>query len=158
MTGKFVRIFGSGPAGLAISLVLLGLAAWINARLDPPPLVGDARVRVSILVLSILLTAALVGWSLKSLPAGDRGNRLCTDGAFRHVRHPLYAAFLWVFDFGLAIYLDSWVFVLWAVLLHPVWHFIVRYEEDLMTGYFGEAYREYERRTGRFLPKFESRP
>ncbi|NIM49666.1 MAG: hypothetical protein GTO22_10510 [Gemmatimonadales bacterium] len=156
-TTRFAKIFGSGPIGLAISLILLLVAFWINKRIDPPPILDDQLVRSSILLLSILITMALVVWSLKSLPGRDRGNRLCTDGAFKYVRHPLYAAFLSVFNFGLAIYLNSYVFVLWAVILHPVWHYAIRYEERLMIEIFGNQYVEYQKKTGRFLPKLSFR-
>ncbi|UCG88022.1 MAG: isoprenylcysteine carboxylmethyltransferase family protein [Gemmatimonadota bacterium] len=155
---RFAKIFGSGPIGLAISLILLLLAFWINKRLDPPPILGDQLVRSSILLVSILMTIALVVWSLKSLPASDRGNRLCTDGAFKYVRHPLYAAFLSVFNIGLAVYLNSYVFVLWTVILHPIWHYAIRYEERLMIEIFGNQYLEYQRKTGRFLPKLTFKP
>lgn len=150
---RFAKIFGSGPVGLAGSLVLLLAAIWLNRRIDLPPISGSRLVRGSIFIGSIVATVALVAWSLKSLPAHDRGNRLCTGGAFKYVRHPLYAAFLSVFNFGLAIYLDSYVFVLWAVLLHPLWHWAVRYEERLMSEIFKNEYAEYQKRTGRFFPK-----
>lgn len=154
---RFAKIFGSGPVGLAVSLVLLLVAVWIDQRIDSPPVTGDVHVRRSVLLLSILITSALVVWSLKSLPARDRGNRLRTDGAFKYVRHPLYAAFLSVFNFGLAVYLNSYVFVLWAVVLHPIWHYAVRYEERLMVEIFGAQYVEYQKNTGRFLPKLTFR-
>lgn len=93
-----------------------------------------------------------------SLPARDRGKRLHTGGAFQYVRHPLYAAFLSVFDLGLAFYLNSYVFVLWAVILHPVWHWAIRYEEELMIEIFGDQYLDYQNNTGRFLPKLPPRP
>ncbi len=157
-TTRFAKIFGSGPIGLAISLILLLVAVWIDNRIDPPPILGDQLVRSSILLLSILITIALVVWSLVSLPAGDRGNRLRTDGAFKYVRHPLYAAFLSVFNFGLAVYLNSYVFVLWAVILHPIWHYAIRYEERLMVEIFGNQYLEYQKKTGRFLPKLSFGP
>lgn len=154
---SFAKIFGSGPVGLTVSLILLLLAFWINERVEPPPILDDRLVRNSILLVSLLITIAVVIWSLKSLPGRDRGNRLCTDGAFKYVRHPLYAAFLSVFNFGLAIFLNSYVFVLWAVILHPVWHYAIRYEERLMVEIFGDEYVEYQRKTGRFLPKLSFR-
>ena len=106
-----------------------------------------------ILAVSVLVTVALVVWSVKSLPASDRGIQLCTDGPFRHVRHPLYAAFQSVFNFGLAIYLNSYVFVAWAALLHPLWHRVIRYEERLMIEIFGDEHADYRKTTGRFVPR-----
>ena len=154
---RSAKIFGSGPIGLAGSLILLLAASWLDAKIQPPPLLDSQPVRSAILIGAALITAALVLWSLRSLPAHDRGNRLCTDGAFKYVRHPLYGAFLSVFNFGLAIYLNSYIFISWAILLHPLWHWAVRYEERLMTEIFGDEYAEYQQRTGRFVPKLRSR-
>lgn len=149
---RLAKIFGSGPAGLLISLALLFIAFLADKRLDAPPLLKNQLLRSLLFLISILITLAVIVWSIRSLPASERGNKLSTRGAFKYVRHPLYAAFLSVFNFGLAIYLNSYVFIIWAVLLHPVWHFVVRYEERLMVGLFGEAYLEYQKKTGRFLP------
>jgi protein-S-isoprenylcysteine O-methyltransferase Ste14 len=150
---NFQRIFGSGPAGLVISLVLLFLAGWINTQFDLPSLSENRFLLNTLFMATGLVTLAIIVWSFKSLPAADRGNKLCTSGAFRYVRHPLYAAFLSVFNFGLAIWLNSYVFVLWALLLHPVWHYLVRDEEQMMIDTFGEPYIEYQKKTGRFFPR-----
>jgi hypothetical protein len=55
------------------------------------------------------------------------------------MRHPLCAAFLSMFNFGLAIHLNGYIYILWAVLLHPVWHYVIRYEEQLMIDTFGKS-------------------
>ncbi|MCE5249907.1 isoprenylcysteine carboxylmethyltransferase family protein [bacterium] len=150
---RFDKLFGSGPAGLLISLVLLFIAGWLDRRFDLPPISESGFLLNSVFAVSCLLTLVVIVWSVKSLPTADRGSRLCTSGAFRYMRHPLYAAFLSVFDFGLAIFLNSYIFVLWAILLHPVWHYVIRYEERLMIDIFGETYIEYEKKTGRFFPR-----
>ncbi|MDD5427614.1 MAG: isoprenylcysteine carboxylmethyltransferase family protein [Candidatus Omnitrophica bacterium] len=147
------KVFGSGPVGLSISLVLFFIASWLNKQINPPPLSNNQSLLNLIFIISILMTLAVIVWSVKSLPASERGNKLCVTGAFKYVRHPLYAAFLSIFDFGLAIYLNSYIFILWAVLLHPICHYVVRYEERLMIDIFGEAYLDYQKKTGRFFPR-----
>ncbi len=151
------KIFGSGPAGLLVSLALLFVAYQANERLDPPALSESRLFRSSVLLVSGVATLALIIWSARSLPASERGNKLSTRGAFRYVRHPLYAAFLSVFNFGLAVYLNSFIFILWALLLHPIWHYVIRYEETLMVQLFGRSYVDYQRRTGRFFPRLARR-
>ena len=87
------------------------------------------------------------------MPSRERGNILSTRGAYKYVRHPLYAAFLSIFDFGLAVYLNSYIFIAWAIILHPVWHYIIRYEERPLVNIFGQVYVDYQERTGRFFPR-----
>jgi protein-S-isoprenylcysteine O-methyltransferase Ste14 len=81
------------------------------------------------------------------------GSRLCTRGPFRFVRHPMYAAWISLIVPGVVLILNRWVGVLWLAALHPLWHGLVRREEHTMEGLFGEAYRRYAARTGRFLPR-----
>jgi len=150
---RLSKIFGSGPAGLLISLVLFFIANWLNKRINPPPLSNNQFILNAIFFISILMMLVVIVWSVKSLPVADRGGKLCTTGVFKYVRHPLYAAFLSIFNFGLAAYLNSYIFILWAVLLHPICHYVVKHEERLMIDVFGDAYLEYQKKTGRFFPK-----
>ena len=46
--------------------------------------------------------------------------------------------------------------VCWLVALHLVWHQFVGREEKMMANLFGDDYREYADRTGRFIPRIVS--
>jgi len=75
---------------------------------------------------------------------------LVTDGPFALVRHPLYGGLLLAIV-GSAIGQS----VLWVVpltLYGPGFVLSARREEDLLTGRFTERYRDYMRRTKRFVP------
>jgi protein-S-isoprenylcysteine O-methyltransferase Ste14 len=151
---NFQRIFGTGPRGLIISVVLLLLSFWVNPILNIPEIHGNNTIGVSVFGVAIILTILLIVWSAKSLNPSQRGRELVTSGAFRFFRHPLYAAFLTFFNFGLAIYLDNYIFIFWAILQHFVWHVNVAKEEKMISGIFPQTYDEYCKRTGRFFPRF----
>lgn len=157
LPSKFHIIFGSGPTGLVVSIILFIVAFVLSRRVPLPLLLGNRGLLDLIFAAACLLTLAIIIWSVRSLPPADRGRKLCTSGAFRYLRHPLYAAFLSVFNFGLAIYLNSWIMIFWAVILHPLWHIIVRGEEEIMIDLFGDEYRDYQKKTGRFLPRLTGR-
>jgi protein-S-isoprenylcysteine O-methyltransferase Ste14 len=149
----YQRLFGSGPLGLAASIGLLLLCvvaerSGIGGRVHSQRMLGLVALGVA-----TALTLATAVWSFVSLPVRDRGTSLITRGAFRYVRHPLYAAFLTFFNPGLALYLDNWLFVAWAVALHPLWHALIAGEEALLTKQFGAEYTAYAQRTGRFVPR-----
>ncbi len=57
-------------------------------------------------------------------------------------------------DPGIALMFNSWIILLWPVLLYPIWSLLVRKEEMMMTEVFGEEYTRYAARTGRFFPRF----
>ena len=77
--------------------------------------------------------------------------RIVTDGAYRWVRNPMYLGHL-IFFAGLALVLQSWIGA--AVLaFHVVWFDArVRADERHLEALFGEPYREYRRRSKRWIP------
>jgi protein-S-isoprenylcysteine O-methyltransferase Ste14 len=152
---KLAKLLGAGPRGGALSLLLLALAFYLEKPLGLPR-ISDHRAALNIAFGCLSAAAlALFVWSFVALPASGRGSTLCTRGPYRYVRHPAYAAFLSVFNFGLALFLNDYIYLGWALLLHPLWHFAVRSEERFMESIFGDEYREYARRTGRFVPRIK---
>lgn len=149
---KYQKIFGAGPRGFVMSAGLFALLLWKKDALGLPSISDHYDIRLAILLFSIVVTIVVVVWSLKSLPPASRGEVLVKEGAFALFRHPLYGAFLSFFNFGLAIYLNNYVFVIWAIVLHPLWHWNIKYEENLMISKFGEEYIDYMKTVSRFFP------
>jgi len=79
---------------------------------------------------------------------------LVTDGVFRYIRHPIYAAHgLW--GIAQALLLQNWIAGLsMLVFFLPFYRVRVPNEEKMMLEHFGEQYREYMNKTGRVIPKF----
>lgn len=151
---NFNRIFGSGPKGLLISLALLYLSFYLRDFFNTPKIFsGHVFARQSIFWILTIISIAVIVWSLVSLNPKLRGKTLVTTGALKYFRHPLYAAFLSFFDFGLAILLNNWIFVVWAVILHPIWHLLIAEEEKALKSVFPGEYEKYCENTGRFFPK-----
>ena len=152
---NFNRIFGSGPIGLIISLILFFLAVYLKNLLNIPEIFNNYNIlRLSIFIFFTITSIIIIVWSLISLNPKVRGRTLITSGALKYFRHPLYAAFLTFFNFGLAILLNNWIFIIWAFLLHPIWHLLIIKEEKDLKNIFPNEYEEYCKNTGRFFPKF----
>ena len=108
------------------------------------------------------LWGALVVWTFHNLGPNltdtvvtRRGHTLVTTGPYRFVRHPFYLAF------GLAIVAGSLVAANWFLLFAGSlpFGFIVartRIEEEKLIERFGDEYRRYMQRVGRFLPRLRS--
>jgi protein-S-isoprenylcysteine O-methyltransferase Ste14 len=78
---------------------------------------------------------------------------LVTIGPYKRIRHPLYAAmFTWAIS--LALVTANWIFV--AVTVATIAGTMARVpkEEQMMLDAFGEEYKEYMRRTGRYFPRW----
>lgn len=80
------------------------------------------------------------------------GHRLVTTGTYARIRHPLYTAMA-VWAAGFALVTANWIFIAFAVLTPILFFLRVPREEKMMLDQFGEEYRKYMKRTGRFLPK-----
>lgn len=103
-------------------------------------------------------------WIHRALGQNFSGNlhvqtdhQLVTAGPYRWVRHPMYVVF---YGLALAFFLltANWFIGLsWFVVLTLVMLSRVRREETVMLERFGDRYREYAARTGRFLPRLRDR-
>lgn len=82
-------------------------------------------------------------------------HELVTHGPYRWVRHPLYTtASLGIFALGLVA--ANWFMLLMILLIMMMLPALAAKEEAQLIEKFGNAYREYMQRTGRFLPRLNS--
>ncbi len=107
-----------------------------------------------------LVNVGLIYWLFTSIQAGitpvsatRKNHQLVTHGIYRWVRHPLYTvgSSLYI-SFGLMS--DNWFIILLAVLAFVAMAIRTPKEEENLIEKFGDEYREYMKRTGKFLPKF----
>jgi protein-S-isoprenylcysteine O-methyltransferase Ste14 len=80
---------------------------------------------------------------------------LVTDGPYRFIRHPMYAA-IFLIGIGASLLSANWIVAL-SYMLPVTCMYLVRAsdEEKMMIEQFGDEYREYMRRTGRLIPKLK---
>jgi protein-S-isoprenylcysteine O-methyltransferase Ste14 len=80
--------------------------------------------------------------------------QLVTSGIYRITRHPIYTA-MWLMSIAQALLLQNWIAGVGGLLVYlPLYLIRVPREEQMMEDHFGDAYRVYMKRTGRFLPRF----
>jgi protein-S-isoprenylcysteine O-methyltransferase Ste14 len=107
-----------------------------------------------------VLCVAGVYWLFSSIGSGitptsatRREHSLATGGPYRWVRHPLYTIGSSLFiSFGMMA--DNWFIALLGILAFIGMAIRTPKEEANLIEKFGDEYREYMTRTGRFLPKF----
>lgn len=150
---KLKKLFGVGPTGATISLLLFAIFMWVDSMIGHPIVVNNTGLIKIIGSILIVLGFILHLWSFSTLRSWWADDKLCTGGPFKHFRHPMYAAWITFICPGVAMYLNSWIYLFWVLLLHLLWHKLVKREEIIMTDAFGDIYKNYARRTGRFFPK-----
>ena len=101
----------------------------------------------------------LLWWVHSSLGSNFSGllhvreeHTLVTNGPYRWVRHPMYSVF-YLYMIGILLLTSNWLIGgLMLVGLTAVMITRLEREEAVMLEKFGENYRVYMKRTGRFLP------
>ncbi len=85
-----------------------------------------------------------------------KGHALVTEGPYRFIRHPMYAA-IFLTAIGTSLLSANWLVTL-AHMLSVISMYQVRVsdEEEMMVEQFGDEYRKYMRRTGRLIPKLRT--
>ena len=82
-----------------------------------------------------------------------QGHTLITTGPYRFVRHPMYSVFV-LMCMGFGLLSANWLMgamTLGAVSIVMV--FRTPLEEKMLLDFFGEQYRAYMQRTGRYFPR-----
>jgi protein-S-isoprenylcysteine O-methyltransferase Ste14 len=108
---------------------------------------------VNRIVLVVLVAAALyLFYSSRVVIRRDRPTEVITTGPYRYMRHPMYLAAI----LGYLAAAFSSVSIVSLALILPIFVFydhIASYEEKLLEQKFGQDYKTYEAKTGKWLPK-----
>jgi protein-S-isoprenylcysteine O-methyltransferase Ste14 len=80
-------------------------------------------------------------------------HQLVRHGAYRSIRHPMYAAIL-LFSLAQGLLLQNWLAGWSGFAAFAVMYFVrVPHEEQMMREFFGDEYRDYMRQSGRVVPR-----
>lgn len=142
---------------LVVLLPLLGYLinpAWVSwARIELPSWLrwlgaagGALAVPLAIWVLGS------IGTNISPSHATREGHQLVTHGPYRWVRHPLYSAGM-VLCVSLTLLTALWTLGVGMLIPLAVLLWRTPREEARLIEAFGDEYRAYMRRTGRFFPR-----
>ncbi len=117
-----------------------------------PSSIKLAGIGVAIVGLLLILIALLqLNKNLSPFPSPKSGSHLIQNGVYKYIRHPIYTGILFLFS-GYSLYVSSGYKLVITLLLLMLFIFKSRYEEKRLTQTF-EEYTNYQKSTGRFLPK-----
>jgi hypothetical protein len=160
--GWGMRKFFVKPAGMTSGMRLTALAGTVCAIAHLAVLVLSA-VTLERAVLSSALYGSALGlfwWAvatnrrspLSAVFSPDLPSRLTQDGPYRFVRHPFYCSYMLTWAAGFAATLEPWLLPTVAGML-VLYAGAARHEEGKFSNSeLAQAYAEYRRRTGLFVP------
>jgi protein-S-isoprenylcysteine O-methyltransferase Ste14 len=145
---------------LLVLLPLLGYLlnpAWVTwAQLDLPAWarwLGAAGGALAVPLATWVLSS--IGTNISPSHATRAGHQLVTHGPYRWVRHPLYSAGL-LLCVSLTLLTALWTLGVGMLIPLAVLLWRTPREEARLVETFGEEYRAYMRRTGRFFPRLRA--
>ena len=162
--GGRASLLESKPKAALLGLTgLLGLGVLVLYLIDPQilawsalPLPGWLRWLGAISGIASLL---LLLWSHQTLSENFSSvlhvrdqHELVTSGPYRRVRHPMYTAFYLLAASFFLLSLNWLIGLIWLGGLTLIIAPRMEPEESAMLEKFGDQYREYMKRSGRFLP------
>lgn len=154
--GLFI-LFTLRPIGIATMSGLLAYMinprwmAWSSVGL--PEWVRWAGVGLNVMAGGLLMwTLRNLGKNLTDTVVTRQAHTLVSSGPYRWVRHPFYDAVA-LFMSGSALAAANWFLLLTGSAVVALLVVRTRTEEENLLLRFGDPYRTYVERTGRFLPK-----
>lgn len=81
-----------------------------------------------------------------------QNHTLIKEGAYKLVRHPLYASLIWIFYGACLVYLNYYAFLLNTFIFIPFMYYRAKQEEELLEKEFFD-YNKYKLKVGMFFPK-----
>ncbi len=139
--------------GLLAYLINPAWMSWSSVRL--PIWVRWLGVGLGVMAAALLIIVFRnLGTNITDTVVTRARHTLVTSGPYRWVRHPFYVAT------ALAVAANSvvtanWFLALTGVVSVALIVFRTRTEEEKLIERFGDAYRDYMERTGRFIPRLK---
>lgn len=152
-----LRLIGVATlAALTLYLVDPSRLAWAAAPF-PAALRWAGVAAVALGGVTIIWTVRALGPNLTDTVVTRRHHTLVLAGPYRWVRHPFYASIALLIG-GFALAAASWLILAGGALLLTLLVLRTDREEERLVARFGDAYVDYMRHTGRFVPRRRAAP
>lgn len=154
------RAQSSSRAGLVLALHGIAFAFMyfgIGQEVYGAPTTRFFSLHWSVGALVILGGGAIMGWALyvfdswRCLAKLDEGHKLCKDGPYSHLRHPIYLA-CDMLAIGSFLWMPTVLTGIGMITMIVTGDMRARAEEGVLRTTFGDEYRRYERAVKRYIP------
>ncbi len=143
-------------------VMLINLILWIWFPIPELAWLVHPNPWVGIIIGVIILIPCTIIWIFGVKAAGSESMTPSTEtrmygGIYNHIRHPqTIGEFPWFVV--CALFINSLFLVIWTTLFIVIYTpIMIHFEEKDLVKRFGDAYREYQQRTGAIFPKIRKR-
>ncbi len=137
-------------------LILSGLGCVIFFYRYLIPLAEENSLRKFLDIIGIILV--LAGYLLRISSRGVKaelnpdGKQLVQKGPYALTRNPMYLGTLFIGMGFIAFLFRWWVSVIFLVIYLAIYIPQIKREEEKLSGFFGDVFREYRKKTPGFFP------
>jgi protein-S-isoprenylcysteine O-methyltransferase Ste14 len=142
-------------AGFSLIVIALVNPAWMSWSCLPLPLwLRWCGAGLGVVAVGLLFWVHhALGQNFSPQIRIRQEHALCTSGPYRWIRHPMYMV-LYLLSMAWLIALANWlVGLFWLTIQTIIIPARIHKEEAELVEHFGDEYRAFMRRTGRFLPR-----
>ncbi len=146
-------IVGTGPLGFGLCVLVFVIFWKINKVAGIAPLYGD-KVLHKVLAGVLLCAAGIVFCAaIRVMPISKHNKSLVTHGVYSYVRHPRYAAIVFLIYPAFALLVHSFLCLISTLVAYVIFRLSAVLEERKLIQVFGQDYKDYMKETPGFIPK-----
>lgn len=146
--------YGVGPKVFALAALYGMLMGWFSYRY--PSLLSIQCLPHWVLACAavglVVVGATIYARALRTFNTSCRNDKLVTEGAYSVVRHPIYAAWIWLIIPGLVLFFRSWALLTVPMVTYAVFKVCIHEEDNHLEQRFGKPYLEYRSKTREIFP------
>ena len=153
-SGMDITFLVLNGVGMIIPLIYVFSDAFAFAEYQRPDWAGWLGAVLFCMAIWLLFRShADLGKNWTATLAIQKEHKLVSNGIYKHIRHPMYAAhILWAVAQILII--PNWI-AGFSFIVVMIPHYLLRVdkEEQIMIDQFGNDYKDYAEKTGRIFPR-----
>ncbi|MHC4260418.1 MAG: methyltransferase family protein [Planctomycetota bacterium] len=150
-------IVGSGPLGFGLCILVFITFREIDEVAGIACLYGD-KVLHKVLAGVLLGAGGIVFYAaFRAMPISKHNKCLVTHGVYSYVRHPRYAAAVFLIYPAFALLVHSFLCLVSTLVAYVIFRLSAVLEERKLLDVFGQDYKDYMKETPGFIPKIRLR-
>ena len=149
---------GAGPLAFGLCILVFMTFWGIDKVAGIAPLYGN-RVLHTILAGVLLCAAAMIFCAaFRVMPMSRHNKCLVTHGVYSYVRHPRYAAIVFLIYPAFGLLVHSFLCLISTLAAYVIFRSSAVLEQRKLIQLFGQPYKDYMKKTPGFIPKIRRSP